>query len=135
MSNRSETDITFAAELKAAHLAQIEALTAPGLNRFVRAERFMQAARFGVRSIIYVREMLMKCRATEVSVAWAVWTKGSAPYSLFGNMPGCNCPVLEVAEGRDIAGIPRHIPHNWEPTVEDLLPFARVQQERRLHGL
>jgi len=134
MSNRNEADITFAAELKAAHLAQIEALTAPGLTDGERAERFMAAARFDATEYGLVHDIRLSKRYAVLGgrAAYAVWCIGSARYSLFGDMPGCGCPVYEVADGREISGVPARIPYNWDPTADDLLPFARVQQERRL---
>lgn len=132
MSNRTETDVSFAAELKAAHLAQIAALTDPGLTREERLERFMEAARFPPEECEHCRRNARQIRSW--SVARIVWAYGSAPWSLFGDMPGCQCPVIEVARGAKIAGIPAHIPTDWTPTVSDLLPFARIQQERRIKG-
>jgi hypothetical protein len=46
MSNRTDKQISKMASLRAAHLAQIEALTAPGMNKRERIERFAKAAGF-----------------------------------------------------------------------------------------
>jgi hypothetical protein len=134
MSNRTEDQSTFAAELKAAHLAQIEALTMPGLTKLERIERFATAARFYETQR---QEAIESARATcdcckDNSAAGICWREGAAPYSLFADLPGCRCPVMEVMGGAKLEGIPDRIPYDWSPTAEQLLPFARIQQERRL---
>jgi hypothetical protein len=131
MSNRTEAEVTFAAELKAGHLAQIEALTAPGLTREERIWRFMNAARFhGVERTIMSIGLETHPNAT---AAYFCWSIGTPLYSLFAHLPGCACPVIEVRTGHaQFDGIPRAIPKDWSPTAAELLPFARVQQERRI---
>jgi hypothetical protein len=134
MSNRTEAEVTFAAELKAAHLAQIDALTAPGLTRRERVRRFLEAARFPPDQRHAVLANCCECAGCrDITAAYIVWREGLAPYSLFGNLPGCCCPVIEVHDGRaDFEGIPANVHYDWSPTAEDLLPFARIQQERRI---
>jgi hypothetical protein len=136
MSNRTEADITYAAELKAAHIAQIEALTAPGLSDSERLTRFSQAARFDAKWTEEVAVAFHSQRTHSFDVAYVCWTVGQAPYSLFADLPGCSCPVIEVDMGHaKFDGIPARIPFDWQPTAEMLEAFARVQQERRLgHG-
>lgn len=139
MSNRTQAEVTYAAELKAAHLAQIEALTAPGLTDDERTKRFMTAARFNDAqriSVLDERALRKNCgcaHCRNYPVASTVWAIADAPYSLFANLPGCECPVIEVRWGRaNFEGIPARIEFDWSPTAEELQAFARVQQERRL---
>lgn len=127
MSNRTIEQVNELAALKLSHELQIEALTAPGLSDEERVRRFGEAAGFN--------EYLMQWsldRLSYESPACAVWYGGEYERSLFGNLPGCSCPVGEVLKGRaNFPGIPSYIPNNWSPTRPELEAFARVQQERR----
>jgi hypothetical protein len=121
MSNRTQTSTDFAAELRVAHLAQIDALTRPGLTDDERKELFGKAADFNRLNWCYVNAV-----SSRRSAAYAVWTIGSAPKSLFGNLPGCRCPVSEK-----LPGVPHNIELDWYPTVAELERFSEIQIERR----
>lgn len=111
------------------HEAQIAALTEPGLDDAERIRRFGEAAGFDEGAFKGVRSYAFE---DGESVAYAVWNIGYCPASLFADLPGCKCPVIEVAVGRkSFFGIPSDIPYDWQPTVEVLRRFAEVQQEAR----
>ena len=91
MSNRKRIHTTYAAQLKASHLQQIEILTGGGRRDYEAILQFSAAAGF--------------CKAEErtalalVQLDWnaaaAVWTIGTAPRSLFAHLPGCGCPLAD----------------------------------------
>ena len=133
MSDRKQDETSYAAKLKAAHLAQIDALTREGLSDDDRILLFTDAAEFGPDD----RTSAFFCHLHGNSVAASVWTFGEPPLSLFASMPGCKCPVFEQAQSGKMQSklIPCYIERGWSPTVEVLKEFARVQQEARLgHG-
>lgn len=123
MSNRTEADVSAQAELRASHLAQIEVLTKPGLTEPERIKRFFEAAgyddEFNQKTSVGLLEF-------GYSAAHAVWIWGHIERSLFANLPGCSCPVLE-----GLQGFPSCIEGNWRPTVTDLEAFSRIQIEQR----
>jgi hypothetical protein len=128
MSNRTLKQSSALAELRIAHEAQIEALTAPGLTDEERVRRFGEAAGF--------REYDMTDALTwlglDKSPPSSVWSYGQYERSLFADLPGCACPVIENRAGRaSYPGIPSHIPRDWQPDRATLECFARVQQEAR----
>lgn len=121
MSNRTEADISAQAELRLSHLAQIEALTKPGLTKHERVRQFAKAAEFEDSSVGYALSHLV-----DNTAAKAVWRNGGPPKSLFANLPGCGCPVIA-----GVKGFPRWIEDDWQPTAADLEAFSRIQIERR----
>lgn len=121
MSNRIEDQISAQAELRLSHLAQIEALTVPGLTSQERVERFAAAASFSIQELWWSLDGLERRGAAK-----NVWFRGRAAKSLFANLPGCDCPVLE-----ELPGVPRSIPNHWNPSAHDLETFSRIQIERR----
>lgn len=121
MSNRTQTSTDFAAELRVAHLAQIDALTRPGLPDDERVKLFGKAADFKEGDWLHAR-----CFNGRRSAAYAVWVIGGAPKSLFGNLPGCNCPVIE-----QLPGVPHDMEPDWCPTAVELERFSEIQIERR----
>jgi hypothetical protein len=128
MSNRTLKQASALAELRMAHEAQIEALTAPGLSDEERVRRFGEAAGFSTFDITSVLTGF-RCAETLTSVLWYF---GGYGRSLFGNLPGCECPVIEKRRGTAAyPGIPTFIPNNWQPDRATLEAFARVQQEAR----
>lgn len=133
MSNRTIEQASALAALKVAHAAQIEALLARGISERVRFERFARAADFRVceESKCFTRFLLLGLTA-----AAAAWENGIAPTSLFANLPGCACPVLEQVSARQYFGplIPLGVEPHWKPTRAVLEEFARVQQEARFPG-
>jgi hypothetical protein len=71
-----------------------------------------------------------------LSFTCAVWQTGYARKSLFANLPGCRCPIIQVEEGGNrIAGIPADWNHERPFTRDELEAFSRVQLERRLCAL
>lgn len=121
--------------LRAAHEAQIEALTAPGLSDAERVDRFAAVARFEAPSRVTARTEVEHGRE---SPAYAVWCYGCYELSLFADLPGCNCPVVEKVcgnrsyQGRvSYVGIPIGFGRDWAPTLDELKVFARVQQRAR----
>ena len=133
MSDRKRDQTSSAAKLKAAHLAQIDALTREGLSDEARVGLFADAAEFGDDNYLSAQVQLFN----GCTPAATVWTFGNLPLSLFANMPGCKCPVIEQAtRGKKQSRlIPCYVETDWSPTVEVLEEFARVQQEARLgHG-
>jgi len=128
MSNRMTKQISLAAELRASHLAQMEALLASGLSDEERVRAFGKAAEFSEEGVRKWIEELNWGR----SPAKAVWYAGHYPKSLFAHLPNCNCPVIEVSYGRKrYSDIPSQIPDDWHPTRETLEAFSRVQIEAR----
>jgi hypothetical protein len=128
MMVETETETKTKTELQVAHEAQIEALTARGLTDEERVRRSCEAARFHP---LDMRDAMESLRGG-ASPAKAVWYNGGAAFSLFGNLPGCECPVIEVANGNAaFPGIPDNIPFHWRPTAAELEPFSRVQREQR----
>ena len=127
MSDRKPDQTSYAAKLKAAHLAQIDALTREGLSDDDRILLFTDAAEFGPDD----RTSAFFCCWHGNSVAASVWTFGEPPLSLFASMPGCKCPVIEQAtRGKKQSRlIPCYVETDWSPTVEVLEEFARIQQE------
>ena len=121
MSNRTEAQISAQADLRMSHLAQIEALTRPGLSDCDRLEEFARAAGFTEDELWVARHMAKDC-----SPARAVWGQGGAQRSLFASLPGCRCPVEE-----QLSGVPRFIESLWRPTATELEPFSRIQIARR----
>jgi hypothetical protein len=106
------------------HEMQIEALTAEGLTREERVKRFAAAAQFN-SSQTAIAMMGLTGRS---SAAYAIWTVGDAPHSLFADLPaGCLCPVYE----RRFSGIPRNVDREWAPSIELLRRFAEIQQAHR----
>jgi hypothetical protein len=127
MSNRTIKQTSALADLRIAHEAQIEALTAPGLTDEERVIRFGEAAGFGAGAIT-----LALARLRYESPSNVVWLFGRYDRSLFGDLPGCQCPVIENDVGRaSYPGIPSLIPLVWQPDRATLECFARVQQETR----
>lgn len=123
MSNRTPDHITAEAEMRLSHMAQIEALTRPGLDDDERVEMFGAAAGFNKQDWEKAWSHLNKLRDQP---AFSVWVIGGAEKSLFAYLPGCGCPVQER-----LPGVPQIIPSDWRPTVADLEPFSRIQLERR----
>lgn len=121
MSNRTEADISAQAELQLSHLAQIEALTKPGLSDRNRLDLFAEVAGFNVHELWVAHHILYDC-----SPARAAWGQGDAQRSLFASLPGCRCPVE-----KNLSGVPHDIPDDWCPTAAELEPFSRIQIERR----
>ena len=130
MSNRKRIHTTYAAQLKASHLQQIEILTGGGRRDYEAILQFSAAAGFNDSE---EHSALAMMRAGWTAAA-AVWTVGCARRSLFADLPGCGCPVQErVTTGRfDDTLIPVEIPKNWRPSRAVLEDFARVQQEARI---
>lgn len=122
MSNRTEDQISAQAELRLSHLAQIEALTKPGLSDRKRVEMFSEAA--GLSNL--ERSISFDLLVYRDSPARTVWSWGEPQRSLFANLPGCRCPVIERLDG-----IPLRIPNNWRPTAAQLETFSRIQIKRR----
>jgi hypothetical protein len=124
MSDRKLADTDYAAKLKASHLAQIDALTRGGLSDNSRVRAFARASDFPVQAMHNVEYMLLK----GYSAATALWTYGQYPLSLFANLPGCQCPVIE-----GLLKVPEILAEDgWRPSVAVLQEFARIQQEARL---
>ncbi|HVR57578.1 MAG TPA: hypothetical protein VMT72_12210 [Pseudolabrys sp.] len=121
MSNRTEDQISARAELRLSHLAQIEALTKPGLAPLDRIQRFADAAEFSDKDRMEAQWSLRMH-----SYAVAVWLQAEPQKSLFANLPGCKCPVMEKLDG-----VPSDMFCDWKPTVDVLEPFSRIQIERR----
>lgn len=108
--------------LAACHEAQIDALTLPGLSDEERIRRFAEAAGFDVQQ----RTIAYRDIAVNYSAAYACWNVVDFGKSLFAQLPGCACPVVEM-----LSGFPPYVPDNWNPSHSDLELFARIQQERR----
>ena len=118
-----DAKLTEALDLRAAHAKQIEALTMPGLSDKERIERFAEAAGFDNDARKHAAQ-----RVKHRSNASAVWWFGSPSESLFADLPGCQCPVLERAHNHaNWSDIPLNIPADWQPTAAELWPFSRVQ--------
>ena len=130
MSNRKRIHTTYAAQLKAAHLQQIEILATPTADPYQTVSRFAEAAYFNGNEEQSALAMVQK----GWSAAAAVWTVGSAPRSLFAHLPGCSCPVRERLTRGWFADtlIPVEILKNWRPSRQMLEDFARIQQEARI---
>ena len=130
MSDRKPDQISSAAKLKAAHLAQIDALTREGLSDDERIDLFADAAKFLLSQRVSAHVQVFN----GCTPATAVWTFGNPPLSLFANLPGCKCPVIEQAtRGKKQSKlIPCYVEADWSPTVEVLEEFARIQQKARL---
>jgi hypothetical protein len=95
MSNRTIDQVNEAAEYRVSHLAQIEALTMPGLNDYERVKRFGEAVgEAGIYIYVYDSYCRLSC-GLRPSPARAVWELGKLPKSLFADLPGCECPVFE----------------------------------------
>ena len=123
MSNRTIEQADLAAELRISHLAQIEALTKPGLSDKERLELFADAAGFDKAHKI----SLMISVFPNYSVSRNAWGYGIFEKSLFAYLPGCMCPVQEC-----LPGVPQDmVPNDWEPTVAMLERFSEIQIERR----
>jgi hypothetical protein len=129
VSDRKLEQTDYAAKLKAAHLAQIDALTREGLSERERAGLFFKAAMFDLETITWCGHRMQAGFTT----ASAVWMIGEAPYSLFAKLPACGCPVQERTRGRFKGTlIPLDIERRWSPSVAVLEEFARIQQAARL---
>lgn len=144
MSNRTLDQADELAALKIAHELQIAALTEPGVSTNDRLSRFLAA--IGKPDDLYLlwfteragthhgaRYFAWAKSVPGESVAHILWADtGGMEQSLFANLPGCQCPVIEVGWGRRrFPGIPRDIPIDWSPDRAALQAFARVQQEAR----
>jgi hypothetical protein len=136
MSDRQIADVTYAARLKAAHIAQIDILMPrPSyigrLGHIERVHAFANAAEFDDGQFQSAVAIVHKQNYT---AAAAVWSVGLAPLSLFANLPGCGCPVQERFEnGRfSLLLIPSAVRGDWNPNKAVLEDFARIQQEARL---
>jgi hypothetical protein len=121
MSKRHEADVSARAALRASHLAQIDALTRPGLSPIDRVVRFGDAADLPLDKVIRSLADLVK-----FSPARAVWQYGDLPMSLFANLPGCRCPVIECCPG-----VTHDVTIDWTPTAEELEVFSAIQLDRR----
>lgn len=110
------------AEYELSWAAQIEALTAPGLTDEERVRRFVEAAELKIPVFIYIRILHDGSRSAAVSV----WSSPNDPKSLFANLPGCKCPVIEQLEG-----VPHTLPSDWHPTADQLRVFAHHQRQAR----
>lgn len=99
---------------------QIDALTAPGLSDEERVMRFCEAAELDAEfwPLLIV--------GYGDAPAPACWQLGMYPKSLFADLPGCKCPVLEGLDG-----VPHYIPDDWDPTPAQLRIFAHHQREAR----
>lgn len=129
MSNRTAEQASPLAELRVAHEAQIEALTAPGLTDEERVRRFGEVVGF---NDYQMRETLHTL--SRASAARAVWQWRPHERSLFASLPDCECPVLEKVAGRaNYPGIPTDVKNDpsWSPDRATLEAFARVQQAAR----
>jgi hypothetical protein len=130
MSDRKHSETSYAATLKAAHIAQIDALTREGLSESERIDLSADAAGFDEDERLSAHlQHFNGC-----SAAAAVWTFGRPQLSLFANMPGCKCPVFEQIKHGKMQSklIPCYLDRDWSPTVAVLEEFARIQQEARL---
>jgi hypothetical protein len=130
MSDRKHDQTSYAATLKAAHIAQIDALTREGLSESQRVELFAEAAGFCEDELVSAHLH----HFDGYTPAAAVWTFGDPALSLFASLPGCSCPVIEQVKHGKMQSklIPCYIDRDWSPTVAVLEDFARVQQEARL---
>lgn len=118
------------------HQEQIAALcdTYPGTDED-RLRRFGKAARWDEFQLDSALTCLMNSNA---SVTYAAWAIGTARYSLFADLPGCHCPVVENTEaersGDDLPfpGLPAlPLGRRWDPSREVLAQFSRVQLRER----
>lgn len=122
-----------AAEMKTSHLLQIEALLEEGLSDPQRVAKFTHALGLTAAFEHCVLAEMHLCSSFEHSAAHALWNC-SGPYeqSLFSDLPGCECPVVETQHGRrNYKLIPNRVPEDWQPTREVLEEFSRVQLEAR----
>lgn len=130
MSNRKLSQASFAAKLKAAHLAQIEALLDEGLSENAKVRTFGRAAGFTREQMIFAEAYLLKDRATAAAAVWAI---GDAKLSLFAYVDGCGCPVqCQERYGNLNPLIPNDVELFWRPARNVLEEFAREQQNRRI---
>jgi hypothetical protein len=128
MSNRKIIHVTYAAQLKAAHIEQIEILTGGGRRPYEAIVQFAAAAHFSKEETDSAVAMVRK----GWTAAAAAWTVGRAPRSLFAHLPMCGCPVHERSNGRfKDTLIPIAIGNTWRPSRPMLQDFARIQQEAR----
>lgn len=112
--------------LQQSHELQIKALTAPGLSDRVRALCFMIAADFSE-----VHKFDVFAYLPLDGLIHSIWNHGSEAKSLFADLPGCNCPVIEnQLERKILHGIPDK-QEDIELTREMLSRFAVVQQAHR----
>jgi len=126
-----DPNLEAAKELQLHHFLQIEALLKPGLSQMQRVADFAQAAEFTAFQLLNALERLNISRVASTAAA-AVWNCGVPQKSLFADLPGCSCPVIETYSGRQSwPGIPEIILDNWNPTEATLLDFSRVQIKER----
>jgi len=119
MSRRTEAQISERATMRVSHLAQIEALTKPGLTARQRIKAMCAALGEEINPEAILR--------SNISVAYAFWCwTGTCPNSLFAYMEDCRCPVQQF-----LPAVPRHIPYGWKPTAKALEVFSRHQLDYR----
>lgn len=113
--------------LAATHERQIEILLDPDLSDEAKVRAFAEEVGFnGYATLVALDELNL----SGSSPSQAVWLFGDESRSLFADLPGCLCPVLEVKHGRAaFPGVPWEMPDH--PTREQLEAIARVQQEHR----
>lgn len=99
---------------------QIRALTEPGLTDEERVKAFCLASGADYEDLMFF------VRSLGGSPARACWRTPFDPMSLFADLPGCSCPVIERLEG-----VPHRIPKDWRPTADELRVFAHHQRVRR----
>lgn len=124
MSNRTTDQISEAAAWRACYLRQIEILTDPKLSDREKVERFAEAAG-------YERERAVEELRSEPLIL-AVWRTGDVEHSLFADLPGCGCPVIECSLNGRFAeyGIPFCF-DDIHLTRECLTAFMNVQMDER----
>jgi hypothetical protein len=127
MSNRTIEQANAMAELRASHLAQIEALTGSGTES-ERLARFLDACNADAIQRVFARTVRMTSRGSVYSAAITAWLFGDNPRSLFAFLPGCGCPV-QMRE----AGVPHYIPQDWQPSVQQLERFSAIQIAARFN--
>lgn len=136
MSDRKEVDIGFCSEawnvalatgqieLFESHKRQIDILLDEEITHQERAQKFFIEVS-GVVSPISAFPLGFE------RMKHCVWQTGGQSKSLFGNLPGCHCPVIEVAYGKkNLKGIPKH----WnfiKFTQEGLWAFSLAQLQAR----
>lgn len=122
MSHRTPEQITERAEYLVSHEAQIDALTRPGLSEKERLTRWATAVGTSAEDCVAWNYLVTQ----GYSAACSTWYSGLYKRSLFANLPGCRCPVMEK-----LPGVPKRIPNGWSPNADELRVFSRIQIERR----
>lgn len=128
---RKQTAVTSeAAEMKISHLVQIEAVLAVDMRCRERIEMFARAIDAsdawiaGVVNAIGDRNWAMPY--------WFWGDTANYPKSIFADLPGCQCPVMESRyKGMNYKLIPSRLPPNWQPSREVLEEFSKVQLTAR----